>query len=298
MKSSLCALAVAVATFATPAPAQTSASPAAAPAATIRLLPWRTRWVMEAEVAGTTRKYLFDTGAGITLFSRATATAAGCEPWGRITGYNMMGNRGDGPHCDDTMFKAGGLDFTAPIVGLIDMAKNNPKDAELDGIVGLNLFEGRTVTLDFAAGTIVVETDASRVARVAGMRPLRIRLKREVDGGALAVMAAVPSTKGTLWMELDSGNGGTVLVSKPVAALVGLDPANEGKQPADFPILGDIRATTPDAFSPDMIMDGNLGMPFLRNWVVTLDLARGLAWIGTPPVPPRPAIPLDQATKR
>jgi hypothetical protein len=26
-------------------------------------------------------------------------------------------------------------------------------------------------------------------------------------------------------------------------------------------------------------MDGNLGMPFLRNWVVTLDLQAGTGWI-------------------
>lgn len=295
MKSMFVALVLGIASLSTPVTAQPSPSPDATSPVTIRLLPWRTRWVLEAEVAGTRRKYLLDTGAGITLFSLATAAAAKCEPWGRITGYNMMGNRGDGPHCDDITFEVGGLALTAPLVGLIDMAAHNPRDAELDGIVGLNLFEGRTITLDFAAGTLVVETDLSRAARVAAMRALPIRLKREVDGRALAVMAAVPSTKGTLWMELDSGNGGTVLVSKPVAALVGLDPARQDKQSADFPVSGDARATTPDAFAPDMIMDGNLGMPFLRNWVITLDLARGLAWIGKPAVAPGPATPLDQA---
>lgn len=30
------------------------------------------------------------------------------------------------------------------------MGQNNPRDADLDGIVGLNLFEGRTATLAFA----------------------------------------------------------------------------------------------------------------------------------------------------
>jgi hypothetical protein len=260
--------------------------------------PWRTRWVMEAEVAGARHLYMFDTGAGITLVSPATARQAGCTPWGRATGFNMMGNRSEGPHCGEAVtLTAGGIALKPPLTGLINMADNNPRDAELDGIIGLNLFEGRTVTLDFAAGTVTLESEGSRAARIAGMRPLRIRLKRELDGAALAVVAAVPTPKGPLWMELDSGNGGTVLVSKPVAELVGMDPKLEGKQPADFAVLGDIRATTEDAFTPDMIMDGNLGMPFLRNWVVTLDLARGLAWIGKPPVPPKPATSLDQAVK-
>ncbi|WP_342249535.1 hypothetical protein [Sphingomonas sp. OTU376] len=279
-------------------PAAEAQQAPAAPDAVIQMKPWRTRWAMEAEVGGRKGLYLLDTGAGITLVSPESAKRAGCEPWGRLTGYNMMGTRHDGPHCGETVpIMVAGTTLKPPILGLINMGKLNPKDVDLDGIIGLNLFEGRTVTFDFAAGVMTLESEASRAARIAKMRPLRIRLKREVDGGALAVMAAVPSKKGTLWFELDSGNGGTVLASKPIAGLVGMDPAMEGKQPADFEVLGDIRATTPDAFTPDMIMDGNLGMPFLRNWVVTLDLARGLAWIGEPPVPPRPAVPLDTAVK-
>ena len=188
--------------------------------------------------------------------------------------------------------KVGGLTLTPPVLTLINMGKLNPKDAELDGIIGLNLFEGRTITMDFAAGVVTVESEESAAERVAAMRPLPIRLKREVDGLALAVMAEVPTAGGKLLFELDSGNGGTILVSKPVAELVGMDPTNEGKQKADFAVLGDIRATTDDAFTPDMIMDGNLGMPFLRNWVVTVDLKEGKAWLGVPPVPPAPAMPL------
>lgn len=293
---SLAALACIIA--AVPAAEAQQTATATAPEAVIQMQPWRTRWAIEAEIAGKKGLYLLDTGAGITLVSKDSATRAGCTPWGRVTGYNMMGKRFDGPHCGEKVaIKVGGITARPPITGLVDMGADNPKNAALDGIIGLNLFEGRTVTFDFAAGTLTLESQASRAARTAKMRPLRIRLKREIDGGALAVMAAVPSKQGALWFELDSGNGGTVLASKPIAELVGMDPAKEDKQPADFEVLGDIRATTGDAFTPDMIMDGNLGMPFLRNWVVTLDLARGLAWIGKPPVPPKPAIPLDQAVK-
>lgn len=267
-------------------------APAAAPEAVIAMQPWRTRWVLEAEVAGKKALYLFDTGAGLTLVSNASLARSGCKPWGRVTGYNMMGNRGDGPHCEGIAMTVGGIRLEPPMLGPIDMGELNPKDAELDGIIGLNLFEGRTVTIDFAAGTLTLESEASRVQRIATMRPLNVRLKREADGRALAVATAVPTAKGRLWMELDSGNGGTVLVSKPVAELVGMDPKREAKQPADFAVTDGVRAATADAFAPDMIMDGNLGMPFLRNWVVTLDLDRGRAWIGKPPVPPKPAAPL------
>ncbi len=268
------------------------ASAAAARPVTVKLEPWRTRWVLPATIAGTERKYLLDTGAGLSLVSRDTLKAAGCEPWGRMTGFRMMGERGDSPRCENIPVAVGGASLTPPALGTIDMGALNPKDAALDGVIGLNLFEDRVVTIDFAAGTLTIETEESRASRVATMQPIRVRLKREVDGLALAVAAAVPTAKGTLWMELDSGNGGTILVSKPVAALVGMDPKQDGKQPAHFTVADKIVADTPDAFSPDMIMDGNLGMPFLRNWVVTFDLKNGLVWLGKPPVPPKPAAPL------
>lgn len=289
----IAAIALASATFAAaPATAQTIQATRAAPLASVKLVPWRTRWVLEAEIAGKTRRYLFDTGAGLSLVSLDTLKATGCTPWGRMTGFRMMGDRSDTPRCEGIPVGIGGLKRTPAVLGQIDMGKLNPKDAELDGVFGLNLFENDTVTIDFAAGLLTVESEASRAERIRDARPLPIRLKREVDGLALAAIAAVPAKGGTLWMELDSGNGGTILVSKPVAAMVGMDPAAEGKQRADFAVVGDIRATSDDAFSPNMIMDGNLGMPFLRNWVVTIDLKQGLAWLSKPPVPPAPAQPL------
>lgn len=53
-------------------------------------------------------------------------------------------------------------------------------------------------------------------------------------------------------------------------------------------------------FTPDFTIDGNIGMPFLKDWVITLDLAEGRLWVqrsratpprgmGTPPPLPRPS---------
>jgi hypothetical protein len=70
-----------------------------------------------------------------------------------------------------------------------------------------------------------------------------------------------------------------VLVSKPVAALVGLDSSVNGRQAADFAVTDGVLVHTTDAFTPDLIMDGSLGMPFLRHWLSTLDLQSGTGWI-------------------
>lgn len=261
------------------AAAQPVPTASAEPEAVIALERWRTRWVLRADVAGAPRRLLLDTGGGLTLLSPSVTAAAGCTPWGRLTGYNMFGRRFDGPHCDGIPLAVDGHRFVPAVTGLVNMAKLNPADSTLDGIASLDLFEGRTITLDFARGRLVVESPASLRARIGAMRPLPMRVKREVEGLALAVLVGVPTRHGLLWMELDSGNGGTVLVSKPVAALVGLDSAVAGRQTADFALAEGIRVRTAHAFTPDLIMDGNLGMPFLREWVVTLDLQAGLGWI-------------------
>lgn len=273
-----------VATTSRATPAQTDTTTAAAalrsdPEAVIELEPWRTRWTLRAEIGGATRRLLLDTGGGITLVSSGTAKAAGCVPWGRRTGYNMFGKRFEGPTCGGVTVNIGGRRYVPAVTSLVNMAALNPADSALDGIAALDLFDGRTITLDLARGRLIVESPASLRARLGAMRPLPIRLKREMEGLALAVMAGVPTSRGWLWMELDSGNGGTVLVSKPVASLVGLDSAVAVRQAADFAVADGVRVHTADAFTPDLIMDGNLGMPFLRHWVITLDLQTGIGWI-------------------
>lgn len=264
--------------LALPAPAQPAAG-AAAPDAVLTLEPYRTRWALRATVGGQSHRYLFDTGGGLSFVSPATAGAAGCTPWARVTGFNMFGTRIDTPRCDAVAFDVGGLRLESPVVGVVDMGTLSATDADLDGIVGLNVFADRAITLDLAAGRIVLENPASLAERTRGMTPLPIRVNREVAGRALTVYAGVPSARGTLWLELDSGNGGTVLVSRPFAATLGLDPEEKGRQRADFAVTTGVRVRTADAFTPDMTMDGNLGMPFLRAWTVTLDLAAGRAWI-------------------
>lgn len=251
------------------------------PKAVIQLEPWRTRWTLRARIGGASRRLLLDTGGGVTLVSPGIAKAAGCDPWGRRTGYNMFGQRFDGPMCNGLAVDIGDARYVPAVTGLVNMAKLNPADSTLDGIAALDLFDGQVITLDLGRGQLIVESAGSLADRIATMRPLPIRLKREMEGLALAAMVGVPTSKGRLWMELDSGNGGTVLVSKPVASLVGLDSAVAGRQQADFPLVDGLRVRTADAFTPDLIMDGNLGMPILRGVIVTLDLRAGTGWIAS-----------------
>lgn len=56
---------------------------------------------VKAIVGGKERTFLFDTGEGITMISPPGAADLGCEPWGNIVGFRMLGERFDAPRCDD-----------------------------------------------------------------------------------------------------------------------------------------------------------------------------------------------------
>lgn len=254
----------------------------AAPSSEIQLSPYRTRLrTVTARVGGQTGTFLFDTAGGLSHVSPAFAERIGCKPWGRLTGFRMMGERMDVPKCNDVDFEMSGAKWRAPVAGVLDMMSFFPKDAPpLDGLIGLDLFAGKAITLDFEKNVLTVESPSSLSARTRGKREAKVRISRELQGAALAVSAAVGTSAGTAWFELDSGNGGTILVSKHVAPLLGLDLTKGDKpQPASFELLGGAAKVEGDTWVPDMIIDGNLGMPFLTKWIITLDLERSRMWL-------------------
>jgi hypothetical protein len=108
---------------------------------------------------------------------------------------------------------------------------------------------------------------------------IAIRVVRDAEGVALAIDVAVPTSAGRAWMELDSGNGGTIVVSRAVAPLLNLDPAADKPQAGTFEIAAGITVAGQVRTPQGMIMDGNIGSQFLENWNLTIDLARGRAWL-------------------
>jgi hypothetical protein len=220
------------------------------------------------------------------------AKRAGCTPWGQLTGFRMMGDKVQTPQCNGLGFELSGLTLEVPAAAVLDPTVFLAKGAEpLDGILGLDAFAGRALTIDFKRNEVTVESPASLAARTRGLREIRARISREVMGAALAVLVAVPTSQGTAWFELDSGNGGTILVSQHLAPLFGLDPKSEKSQPVKFTLAEGV-AVEGNAFTPPMIIDGNLGMPFLARWILTMDLASGRVWLAPEPdpvyIPPPP----------
>jgi hypothetical protein len=271
--------------MATPAPAA-----GAAPAAILKLEPYRRTVAVRVEANGTPGLFAFDTAVGHSIASPEFAEAAGCKPWGGLGGFTMTGRKLDMPRCDGLSFSVGGHPLRAPVAGVMQVAELFAKDAPpIEGLLGLDAFAGQTITIDCAGGLLYVETPASAAERVAGAREVPIVLSREAQGSALAVNLEVRTPKGIARFELDSGNGGTLLVSKPYATLFGLDPDGKGPQQVSIGIAPGIVAEGL-AFTPDMNIDGSLGMPFIKDWIITLDLAQGRMWLRRNPIPAPPGM--------
>lgn len=254
---------------------------AARPEAEIKLEPYRKTIAMHATVAGKEGFFSFDTGGGISLLTPAFAQQAGLKPWGRLNGFTMTGKQLGSPHVDDVPVSLDGHEYRAASMGIYDVAglfeKNNTQP--IDGNLALDIFDGKAITIDFPHWKLTVESPDSLKQRVAGAIELPARLTRESQGRALSVSVGVPTAQGTVWMELDSGNGGTVLVAKPYTRLFQLDPDHNGFQPGRIELAKGLTLASDHFIAADITLDGNIGMPFLKDVALTLDLKAGRAWV-------------------
>jgi hypothetical protein len=235
-------------------------------------------WKVHVTVKGKPGDFLLDTGGGVTLLTDEFAAGIDCKFWGRITGYNMFGNRDDGPHCDAVQIKAGDAVLTPVSVGKINFGDRFPGDKAPDGLLSLDAFDGKAITLDQGAATLTIETRDSLAQRVKSMKELPLRVSRECSARCLSVFLGVTTTEGMTWLVLDSGAGGVSLIAKEYAQVFGLDP-DKKEQRLKFEVAPDITIDSP-VMVTDMIMDGDLGQPFLSQYIVTMDLAQGRLWVG------------------
>jgi hypothetical protein len=234
-------------------------------------------WKVHVTFEGKPGDFLLDTGGGITLFSESYAASTGCKFWGRVTGYNMFGERGDGPRCENVQLRVGDIPLTPVTAGKIDFGDRFPGDRAPDGLLSLDSFDGKAITLDQTAGTLTIETPKSLAERVKTMKELPLKLARECSGMCLDAFVGVPVSEGTAWLTLDSGAGGVSLIAKDYARFFGLDPAVK-EQRLQFEIAEGVNVDSP-VIVTDMILDGNLGQPFLSRYVVTMDLAASRLWV-------------------
>ena len=237
-------------------------------------------WKVKVTVKGKAGEFLLDTGGGITLLTEDFLKGMDCKFWGRNTGYNMFGERGDGVHCDDVQIKAGDVSLTPVSIGKFNFGDRFAGDKTPDGLLSLDAFDGKAITLDQTAGTLTIETPKSLARRIKKMKELPFRVARECSARCLSVFLGVPTQAGMTWLTLDSGAGGVSIIAKDYAEFFGLDPNGKNQRlrydaasgvPIDSPVL-----------VTDMIMDGNLGQPFMSQYIITFDLKNERLWLSKP----------------
>ena len=236
-------------------------------------------WKVHVTINGVPGDFLFDTGGGVTLLSKEYASKIDCRYWGRNTGYNMFGKRGDDAHCDGVQLMAGDVALTPVSVGKIDFGDQFPGDKAPDGLLSLDAFDGKAITIDQVAGTLTIETPSSLAERVAPMKELPMRLVRDCSARCLNAFVAVPTPKGLTWLILDSGAGGVSLIARDYADAFGLDSTAKLGQRLKVDVVPGVSVDSPVMIA-DMIMDGNLGQPFMSQYVLTMDIAHGRLWAG------------------
>jgi hypothetical protein len=96
-----------------------------------------------------------------------------------------------------------------------------PDVPPVDGSLGLDLFADRTITI-IPRTAIVLESPSSLAERIKTARELPMGIVRDVEGIALSVDGAVRTPEGLAWMELESGNGGSLVIANHIAPLLGL----------------------------------------------------------------------------
>ncbi|MEW5918782.1 MAG: hypothetical protein AB1762_20440 [Gemmatimonadota bacterium] len=232
--------------------------------ATIVLRPYfRDLRVVHATAGTDTLKLLLDTGGGATLLTPDRARRNGCTPRGSDIGHRMTGEAVTFARCDSLRLVIGDFESFVSPVGVFDLNALLPDELpRLDGVLALDAFLGRVITVDWSADRITVHgptTDTQ--ARDA----LPMRAATGMSGRFYSAFVPVEGRFDTLWFLLDSGNLRGTLVATAVlrdSLLV---------RNALLHVAGRVYDSLP--ITPaDLAIDGALGTDFMRRGPITLDL--------------------------
>ena len=236
-------------------------------------------------VAGREETFLLDTGAGVTCLDAPVAKTLAGPEMGRLEAPRMTGEVVTFPLHRAPPLELGGWPLLLETVGGLDLSSSLPPNwPPVAGVLALDAFAEQPVTIDFAAGRIVLESAASLAHRVAERPSLQVRLVRHADDRTLDVYVAVRAGEGLCWLELDSGNTGPAVLAPATAAALGADADAMRSQagPVAFDLSGAGAVTTP-AVVKDLVIDGNLGLAFLEGRTLTFDLGAERAWVARSP---------------
>ena len=233
---------------------------------------------IEVTIGRQTIPFILDTGGGISIITPEVARDIGCVPFGRLTAFRHNGERIDFQRCEKVAFGIGSTSVNAEtaVFDLMAVLRRSGDLPVVGGLISLDVFEKTPATFDYANNKLIIESPASLKERIRGMTPLSIRLSRQAGGASVDLFIEVAAKRGTIWLELDSGNNGPVLLGKHAVEQLGLD-ATQTNLPVTLNVIG-LGPVKNEAVVGDLIYDGLLNTRFLNDVVLTIDLASVKAW--------------------
>ena len=237
-------------------------------------------------------RFIFDTGIGLNLVSEALAARTGCEPDGSaFTGRRMSGHPVTIPMGSVASLQLGTHRAEDVPVGIFDMQAMAGLDG-VEGFLSLSYFRITPVTVDYTAGLVVIEDQASLTRRAEVGTSVTVQVVRDSQATDLRLGLTLPGGQ-PITVEVDTGSDPLIL-NETLAADAGIDLHDPGTRrtegtdetghgfvryfatlPGDVSVTGapQIRMARPDVMFQKIIYDGLVGQAFLRNFTTTYDLA-------------------------
>jgi hypothetical protein len=242
----------------------------------IPLAPYIGRLVtLDASIDGDTARLILDTGGGETVVSPEIAEQLGCTPSGRSVGYRMNGDRITITSCPAVTLIVGGIPFVHDRIGIWDVQALLPEGVPpVDGVFSLKSLARQPFTLRLAERRLTLETARSLRQQLVGMSRLRSRLATGPDGDELTVFVR-GVVEDTAWFLIDSGNLDVVQAGPHLRGTPNSSRAETWDAELTLEGLPGIRTTFR---TRDIIYDGVLSEEFLRQWILTFDLASSEVW--------------------
>jgi hypothetical protein len=234
--------------------------------------------------------FVLDTGAGLNLISSSLCRKLNCELRGVHSGKRMSGQRVKVPLTQLDSLTFAGRRLADVTAGVFDIDQLMPGQ-NIDGFLSLDFFRKTPFTIDYKSQMIKIEDEESlKAIRKSGAV---VPVKLDKEGPSLGVLMPLQLPDGqTVSVEVDTGSQALILNDSKIRGVGLRKKALKSRQGKDETghvymryfgrIPGTVRLPDRPEYGRDgqevmfqkIIYDGLIGQYFLREFLVTFDLAK------------------------
>jgi hypothetical protein len=241
----------------------------------------RTMKKLDVLVGGTTYPFLLDTGGGNTMITPELAAIACKKIYGKGVGYRMHGETATYRKCDGIAMKIGNTGLSPQAVAVVDLMSYLPPAApRIYGLLSLDSFQDKIISLDLPAGKLTVETKRSARKKQKSMTLLDSRFPTGNSGNELDILVGVRRNDALYWFLFDTGLGSSAIISPQTAFDWGLqkDPASTGTTHKTEVSFGG-RTEAYDFDAEDIIYDGAFNYDIVAKNTYLIDFVNKKMWM-------------------